>query len=93
MQCWDLSSMISGIALDILDFLGFCMCGRVCVHVARGDIYIGVAERREIRAEGGLFRLNIPRVRRCILRVLCNSRVIYAKSCSIEHIYTEFTVQ
>lgn len=58
MQCWDLSSIISGIVLVVLDLLDCCMCGRVYV---RGEIYIGVAERREIRAEGGLFRLNVLR--------------------------------
>lgn len=53
--------MISGMALVILDLLDCRMCGKVCVLVERGDIYIGVAERREIRAEGGLFRLNVLR--------------------------------
>lgn len=86
MQCWDLSSIIFGIALVVLDFLDCCMCCKVCVLVERGDIYIGVAERREIRAEGGLFRLNVLRAWRCILQVLFDSE-LYKTDYSIDFFF------
>jgi len=44
--------MISGIVLVFLNLELDCTCNRVCLLMKRGDIYIGVVERREIRAEG-----------------------------------------
>lgn len=70
MQCWDLSSMISSIVMVVLGLGLCCTYCRACMLVERGDIYIRVAERREIRAEGELFRLNVLRARQCILQVL-----------------------
>lgn len=67
--------MISGILLVVLKPELCCTGGRVYVLVERGDIYISVAERREIRAEGELFRLNVLMAWRCILQLIQSSTI------------------